>query len=617
MKVRITGASNFVNRMFEACGSFQWAREFLKNSMEAGATRVDFGIEWEAVKTLGVYRRTVSDDGAGMSADELLRFFSTLGEGGKKIGGVHDNFGVGAKIAALPWNPEGLVVISYKAGVGSMIWIMLDEQSDEYELVEFDIGGTKQCVIPPRRVDGLDWSRVAPKWAREHGTTIVVLGSEDAQDTVLGNPHAGETDIKGLGAYLNRRFWELGTVQVTVAELRRQARSEWPSGPGDRSDVTRANHRTICGARYYLTDVPSKVGKPAHSGAVPLCDGRVTAEWYLWEGERPQIHSYAQRGGYIAIRYNGELFHVTSHKAHFRWFGVVESAVQQNLTIILEPQHFVATNGRWGVHPDQSRNRLIFSGAGEKGVELPLSDWALGFAESMPEPIREAIRAARGDADGSIDDAEYRKRLQDRFGDRWTVAALVKRKPDGKGVPAQGDAGTSDVFDKPDGAGEPRDAAPPTRARKSTRKLVDPGGGGEGTMRSRPVDVPRYRFAPKENFEREWHLALWSPLDPEGPTVEINRDSPFLKDLIAYHQDDFADALAEDVARIVRAVFGEIAVAKVAHSQKIARMLPAEQLDAEYRSEQALTMSLLGLLAEESLINQRLKKLGRSKRSAA
>lgn len=56
MKVRITGASNFVNRMFEACGSFQWAREFLKNSMEAGAKRVAFGIEWEAVRELGVYR---------------------------------------------------------------------------------------------------------------------------------------------------------------------------------------------------------------------------------------------------------------------------------------------------------------------------------------------------------------------------------------------------------------------------------------------------------------------------------------------------------------------------------------------------------------------------------
>lgn len=56
------------------------------------------------------------DNGCGMTAEELLKFFSTLGEGAKKMGGVHDNFGVGAKIASLPWNPEGVVVISHKAG---------------------------------------------------------------------------------------------------------------------------------------------------------------------------------------------------------------------------------------------------------------------------------------------------------------------------------------------------------------------------------------------------------------------------------------------------------------------------------------------------------------------
>src|SRR5215472_11631187 len=99
-KLAIVGASNFVNRMFEACGNYQWAREFLKNSLEAGATKVEFGIEWQAVAKWGVYRRTVADNGCGMNADELLKFFKTLGAGAKPIGGVHDNFGVGAKIAS-------------------------------------------------------------------------------------------------------------------------------------------------------------------------------------------------------------------------------------------------------------------------------------------------------------------------------------------------------------------------------------------------------------------------------------------------------------------------------------------------------------------------------------
>src|SRR5262249_10350145 len=137
VKLAITGASHFVNRMFEACGPYQWAREFLKNAVEAQATKIEFGIEWQAAKKLGVYRRTIMDNGVGMDAEELPNFFSILGASARKIGGIHDNFGVGAKVAALPWNPEGLVVISYKRGKASMIWIVLDEESGDYELMEF------------------------------------------------------------------------------------------------------------------------------------------------------------------------------------------------------------------------------------------------------------------------------------------------------------------------------------------------------------------------------------------------------------------------------------------------------------------------------------------------
>jgi hypothetical protein len=210
MKLKIVGASNFITRFFEACGPYQWAREFLKNSDEAGATRVEFGIEWQSVEKDGVFLRTIIDNGSGMDRERLREFFSTLGAGDKKIGGVHDNFGVGAKIAALPWNPKGLVIISYVGGKPSMIRIELNEDTNEYELVEFQTSvGRTSCVVDPSEIDfgdGIDWNRVAPAWAREHGTTIVLLGSDNQPDTILYNPEAGENDIKGLSVYLNSRF---------------------------------------------------------------------------------------------------------------------------------------------------------------------------------------------------------------------------------------------------------------------------------------------------------------------------------------------------------------------------------------------------------------------------
>src|SRR5205807_8229412 len=194
MKVAITGASNFVNRMFEACGAYQWAREFLKNSLEASATKVEFGIEWQAVERLGVYRRTVADNGCGMNADELMKFFSTLGAGAKKIGGVHENFGVAAKIASLPWNPEGVVVISYKGGQASMISMVLVSGSGDYELTEFETPDGNRCVIDPSEYDwrkDVDWGAVRPDWLKANGTVVVLLGSQAQPDTILGNPFAG------------------------------------------------------------------------------------------------------------------------------------------------------------------------------------------------------------------------------------------------------------------------------------------------------------------------------------------------------------------------------------------------------------------------------------------
>jgi hypothetical protein len=60
---------------------------------------------------------------------------------------------------------------------------------------------------------------------------------------------------------------------------------------------------------------------------------------------------------------------------------------------------------------------------------------------------------------------------------------------------------------------------------------------------------------------------------------------------------------AEEVEKIVKETYGEVAVCKIAHSQKLVAHV-------------ALTVSLMGLLAEETLIAQRLGKLGRKKSAA-
>src|SRR5687768_13554489 len=104
LPMKAAGTQHFIERTYRESGVFQWLRETWINAEEASASRIEFGVEWQAVESLGVYRRTIADNGRGMVADELVAFFNTYGGGGKPIGGAHENFGVGSKTSLMPWN---------------------------------------------------------------------------------------------------------------------------------------------------------------------------------------------------------------------------------------------------------------------------------------------------------------------------------------------------------------------------------------------------------------------------------------------------------------------------------------------------------------------------------
>ena len=169
---------HFINRAYNECQEFQWARETLKNSLEAAATRVHFGVEYQAVEKLGVYRRLVADNGKGMTAEQLFEYFSYAGTGAKTIGGEHDNFGIGAKISLMPWNTYGLVIVSSIQGEASMISIEKNAETGEYGLRSFEDFDDENVVEPFDDAEhGCDWRQVKPDFIKDHGTVVVLLGS--------------------------------------------------------------------------------------------------------------------------------------------------------------------------------------------------------------------------------------------------------------------------------------------------------------------------------------------------------------------------------------------------------------------------------------------------------
>lgn len=624
----------WVRRAYASMGKFQWAREFLTNSLEAHATRVEFGIEWEGVVKHGIYRRTVADDGVGMTREELHRFFADFGESGKELGGVHDNFGFGAKLSSLPWNPDGLIVISRKDGRDSMIKVLLDRDRDEYVLENWALEDTSQEVIDPNEVewpeDDVDWSAVMPGWVGDHGTVAVFIGDQvkEHTDTILGDPEQDEDDIKGLSVYLNTRFWEIpDDVQVTVLEPRQNKKTEWPKGPDDKAATTRPNSRKILGAKYYVvTGSKNASGRCGHQGVLPVAENRVKIEWYLWEGDRPAVHSYAKKGGYIAIRYKGELFNVTDHGQTFRAFGITPKPIRDKLTLIIEPLPF---NGVIGVHPDDTRQSLRFTSAGDKATDLPLMDWAHEFLHSMPHPLMEAVQAARSTVSGSITNDRYKDLLMQRYGDRWKKKVLVVDEPDDRPVSgAPGDVVPVKPERKPRDKNktpprprpEPSTEPPiPSVTKKRKRPILKRRANGEanGVERTQIGFVPDYEWANTDVGDQEWHLAIWERHRPDGqPTVTLSAKATLVRELIRHFQLEYPPVVHDEVERKVQEVLGEVIVCKVAHACTMTSQgFSEEQIDREILSPGNLTFALMGFLAEEAVISQRLGPLGKKVRS--
>ena len=227
----------------------------------------------------------------------------------------------------------------------------------------------------------------------------------------------------------------------------------------------------------------------------------------------------------------------------------------------------------------------------------------------MPEPIKKAIAEARGEGQGELNDEAYRKRLQELFGDRWRVQVEVV-KPGTKVVKKGSEKPVTGGTNQGTGV---RGGGSST---KPGVNLDGPGtaeGPGEPATALQAVSIPIYKLTEKENFNKPWHLALWVPAEN---AVYINTGSEILRKFEDYHVERFPDVHEEEIRKEIRNAFGEIAVAKVAHSQQLKHLVNKEDLEKTYRSEEALTIALMGYVSEDRYIALKLRKFGKASGSA-
>jgi hypothetical protein len=639
--LRFLGVGNLLDREYRNSPAYQWSRELARNGIEADATTIRFGVEWEGVSASGTYRLQYADDGHGMVKDLLREYMVTLGKGSKDVGGPHDNYALGGRMTLLPWNPNGVVVISMVGGETWMVKLLFDPDAadgeGEYVLEEVgwedEFGDEQLSTVYPPYYDadlGFDWADTIPDFIKEkgHGTTFVLLGRSNTDNTVEGDPERGERHRYLGRKYFNQRFWELPSgVTLQVIEMPDNP-ADWPKSRDERNKY---QNRTVRGAKS-LIEYKNTAGAEfvAWKGIVDLSDG---TRVHCWLRTEPKVETggLGASSGFIGVLYRGELYGSANADQDdgdtrigaivYRQFGITSDVMRRRIFLIMEPPEFNETTGEAGVAPSTGRADLYWMGAGLSARSVKPADWSEEFGENMPKEILDALNAEYASHEHSDDRDERFKKVMDRFSKRWRASRARVQDRDTDTTTAPTAPGTTPRA--------PIDSPPPRPRKPRRRKVVVVRGRAGNTIIGQPatgdtpakttkvaLGVPNCRWVTADDINEAGMLAAWeSPntMEPNG-CILLDKGHPVIRSQVEYWQTQYPKSVAPQVEEIVLGAYEEVAVAKVAHMHALTGAVISEDQRNEMLVNPALTTGLLGLISEDALIGPRTGKLGTKRR---
>jgi len=492
-----------------------------------------------------------------------------------------------------------------------MVRLEYDPRTNEYGARVEEVGGIREAVYAPydaTDIDGVDYTKLIPEdWGS--GVAVLLLGSAQQPDTVLGAYDRDESDLNGIARYLNSRMWDLDGLHVTVDYFNSQNRKLWPKNANDRdipnTTSKKWQSRSIRGAKYHIEfeqrENGRTIGDVAHRGCVEVGGGLAKVHWFLRSGTPTQNTSVAMYRGYIGHLYKNEIYTILNHPSSFRSFGI-PGWLKENLFLIVEPIEF---NGTSGAYPNDARTQLLLGGR-ESGRALPVVEWANEFANNLPQPIVQKISEHFEGMNGTIRDDRWKARLAERFGFLWRIIKpIVNSQGKIQIQPVQPVRQPGSGSHTGQGGGGIRESG------KDTEVMSGFAGSGSTHAANREVygGLPDYEISNKQDFDEPWMLASWetpSPANGNRGRVLINRDHPVLQKHVAETQRAFVGN-EDEIAGEVLAVYGELAVAHVAHSEQMkGTLMTCQEVNESLRSESALTMALLGMWQVDTILLPRL-----------
>ena len=410
-----------VDQLNRDCSPLQFLRELTKNAVEAiersddATGEVRWDVDWNRFDLLGdesAQKLCVIDTGAGMTGEEMVAYINRLSSS------IHEqsatgNFGVGAKIAAAPLNPAGLVYLSWKDGIGSMIHLLKDPVTGDYGLVRFTNGEFWQHIQ----------NDVKPEPIGDHGTMVVLLGNGPGQSTV-DPPPGVRMPRKWILRYINSRFFTF-PEGVTVS-----VREGWDLPRGDRHNFL----RKATGQGPWLAE------NSVSSGSVRLPESAATVRWWIIKPDADTNSGHYTPGGHVAALFQGELYELAygpAGYARLQSFGVVFGG--DRVVLYLEPD----SQGDRLVSANTARTQLLIA---NEPLDWPA--YATEFRALMPQELRDY----QDDIGSAANQTDHRKAIRERLKSVRELFRFGRYRPKSggafKAVPSENAGGSANETDE-------------------------------------------------------------------------------------------------------------------------------------------------------------------------
>jgi hypothetical protein len=447
LKTTSRGATRFIEREASEIEPLQFFREAIQNEIEAGATKIIID-GYKSPEGFSLTR--VSGDGCGMTRKQLVNYLSTILDSEKG----EDNYGVGARVASLAYNPAGVVYAS-KTSEGSGM-VLLHKKEGEYTIKLWNVedGEEEEVVIP---FDN-ELSNVP-----ETGTAVILHGN--GTGSTWNNHQSYE-----VHRYLANRYFRFpNDVHVYVSHLD--------------STENRTTNRTVTPFGDILNLHSTTNGSIPFKNINGLSG---TIEWWLMpKGEelRDKVSGHNSIGYGIGLLVQNEVF---GYKRDYMTdFGILYKSLQSKIIILIDVNKArMSTNRASIVYPK--------SGMADK-TQTPWKLIGKYFSDNMPSQLKEELdkynltSSDYTDKEAMLLDPEWQKSLYPvsvaipaKTGDPIIGETLGNGLPPGKVIPL-------------------RPETPGPHHKPGLAAYRKTGGTDPGKPRKEIV-VPRVRFISKEEM---------------------------------------------------------------------------------------------------------------------